>query len=45
LSRGLVRLRRSDGVTVTIDAIATPLHAPDGALIGSLTFFAPLASN
>jgi PAS domain-containing protein len=45
LSRGLVRLRRTDGVTVTIDAIATPLHATDGALIGSLTFFTPLAPN
>lgn len=45
LSRGLMRLRRSDGVTVTIDAIAAPLHAPEGSLIGSLTFFAPLASN
>lgn len=45
LSRGLVRLRRSDGVTVTIDSVATPLHAPDGSLIGSLTFFAPLASH
>jgi PAS domain-containing protein len=45
LSRGLMRLRRDDGVTVTIDAIATPLHAADGSLIGSLTFFAPLASH
>jgi len=45
LSRGLMRLRRSDGVTVTIDAIATPLHSDDGALIGSLTFFAPLAAH
>ena len=45
LSRGLVRLRRSDGVTVTIDAIATPLHAHDGSLIGSLTFFTPLSAS
>jgi PAS domain-containing protein len=45
LSRGLVRLRRGDGVTVTIDAVATPLHAADRSLIGSLTFFAPLASH
>jgi hypothetical protein len=45
LSRGLVRLRRSDKLTVTIDAISTPLHADDGSLIGSLTFFSPLASN
>ncbi len=45
LSRGLMRLRRGDGVTVTIDAIAAPLHAADGSLIGSLTFFAPLASH
>ena len=45
LSRGLVRLRRRDKVTVTVDAIAAPLHAPDGEVIGSLTFFAPLASH
>jgi PAS domain-containing protein len=45
LSRGLVRLRRSDGVTVTIDAVAAPLHATDGSLIGSLTFFTPLVSH
>ena len=45
LSRGLIRLRRADNVTVTIDAIATPLHAHDGSLIGSLTFFVPLTSS
>jgi len=45
LSRGLVRLRRADNVTMTIDAIAAPLHAHDGSLIGSLTFFAPLGSS
>jgi hypothetical protein len=45
LSRGLVRLRRTDGVTVTLDAIATPLHADDGTIIGSLTFFGKLASH
>jgi hypothetical protein len=45
LSRGLVRLRRADDITMTIDAIAAPLHAHDGSLIGSLTFFAPLGSS
>ncbi|HEX7107282.1 MAG TPA: PAS domain-containing protein [Acidothermaceae bacterium] len=45
LSRGLIRLRRVDDLTVTIDAIAAPLHAHDGSLIGTLTFFAPLASS
>jgi PAS domain-containing protein len=45
LSRGLVRLRRTDGVTVTLDAISAPLHADDGSVIGSLTFFAPLAAH
>jgi hypothetical protein len=45
LSRGLVRLRRADGVTLTLDAIATPLHAQDGSVIGSLTFFGQLAAH
>ena len=45
LSRGLVRLRRADGVTLTLDAIATPLHADDGSIIGSLTFFGRLAAH
>jgi hypothetical protein len=45
LSRGLVRLRRIDGVTLTLDAIATPLHANDGAVIGSLTFLGQLAAH
>lgn len=45
LSRGLIRLRRADSVTVTIDAISAPLHAHDGSLIGSLTFFVPLGSS
>ena len=45
LSRGLVRLRRADGVTLTLDAIATPLHADDGLIIGSLTFFGRLAAH
>jgi PAS domain-containing protein len=45
LSRGLVRLRRADGVTLTLDAIATPLHADDGSVIGSLTFFGQLAAH
>lgn len=45
LSRGLMRLRRADGVTVTIDAVAAPLHDNDGETIGSLTFFASLAAS
>lgn len=45
LSRGLVRLRRIDGATLTLDAIATPLHADDGAVIGSLTFLGQLAAH
>ena len=45
LSRGLVRLRRVDGVTLTLDAIATPLHADDGSVIGSLTFLGQLAAH
>jgi hypothetical protein len=32
-------------VTVTLDAIATPLHADDGTIIGSLTFFGKLAAH
>jgi len=45
LSRGLVRLRRSDAVTLTLDALATPLHADDGTVIGSLTFLGQLAPH
>jgi PAS domain-containing protein len=45
LSRGLMRLRRVDGVTVTIDAVAAPLHDETGDIIGSLTFFASLAAH
>jgi PAS domain-containing protein len=45
LSRGLMRLRRTDGVTVTIDAVAAPLHENSGQVIGSLTFFASLAAH
>lgn len=45
LNRGLVRLRRSDAVTLTLDAIATPLHADDGTVIGSLTFLGHLAAH
>jgi hypothetical protein len=45
LSRGLMRLRRIDGVTVTIDAVSAPLHEIGGDVIGSLTFFASLAAH
>ena len=45
LSRGLVRLRCADRLTVTLDAIAAPLHAADGSVIGSLTFLSRLAPH
>ena len=45
LNRGLLRLRRSDGRTLTLDAIATALHADDGTVIGSLTFCGQLAAH
>jgi hypothetical protein len=45
LSRGLVRLRRADSVTVTLDVVAAPLHAEDGGVMGSLTFFSHLAAH
>jgi PAS domain-containing protein len=44
LSRGLVRLRRDDGATVTVDCVAAPLHGADGSIVGSLSFFAKLAA-
>lgn len=44
LSRGLVRLRRTDGVTITVDCVAAPLHASDGSIVGSLSFFAKLTA-
>src|SRR5664279_4577597 len=34
-----------DGLTLTLDAIATALHADDGTVIGSLTFFGQLAAH
>ncbi len=45
LSRGLMRLRRSDELTVTLDAVAAPLHAADGSVIGSMTFFSRIGSS
>ncbi len=45
LSRGLLRLRRADKVTVTIDAVSAPLHETNGDIIGSLTFFSSLAAH
>jgi PAS domain-containing protein len=45
LSRGLMRLRRTDSVTVTIDAVSAPLHETSGDVIGSLTFFSSLAAH
>ncbi len=45
LSRGLVRLRRGDGVIVTLDIVASPLHGTDGSLIGSLCFMSLLTAD
>jgi PAS domain-containing protein len=42
---GLMRLRRPDALTVTLDTVSTPLHGADGQLLGSLTFFARVAAD
>ena len=42
LMRSLLRVRNRDGVRVTVDAAAAPLHDARGRLVGSLTFFAPV---
>jgi hypothetical protein len=41
LARGLIRVH-SLGSTVTVDAVATPLHDTNGNVVGSLTFFATI---
>lgn len=40
LTRGLLRIRRSDGRRLTIDAVAAPLHAGGGRVVGALAFLA-----
>lgn len=42
---GLLRLRRPDGSTITLDTVSTPLHGADGQRLGSLTFFAQVAAH
>jgi PAS domain S-box-containing protein len=42
LMRSLLRLRRADGTTMTVDASAAPLHDARGGIVGSVTFLAPL---
>ncbi|ROT34324.1 hypothetical protein [Micromonospora sp. HM5-17] len=44
LARGLLRVEGSgpNGADTTVDAIATPILGPDGAVVGSLTFFSPV---
>jgi PAS domain-containing protein len=42
---GLMRLRRPDGPTVTLDTISTPLHGAEGQRLGSLSFFARVGSD
>jgi hypothetical protein len=42
LARGLLRVICGDGETVTLDAIATPLHG-DSQVVGSLTFLSPVS--
>jgi PAS domain-containing protein len=42
LMRSLIRLRRSDGGRLTIDASAAPIHDARGETVGSFTFLAPV---
>lgn len=41
LARGLLRVHGDDGAPATVDAVSVPLR-DDGAVVGSLTFFAPV---
>ena len=43
LSRGLLRVRTPRG-TVTLDAVAAPVHDAGGALVGAVAFLAKLGS-
>lgn len=42
LMRSLMRIRQRDGLAVTVDAAAAPIHDAAGATVGSFTFFAPV---
>lgn len=40
LMRSLMRIRQRDGMVVTVDAAAAPIHDATGTTVGSFTFFA-----
>ena len=42
LMRSLMRIRQRDGMVVTVDASAAPIHDATGTTVGSFTFFAPV---
>jgi len=42
LMRSLMRIRQRDGMAVTVDAAAAPIHDATGTTVGSFTFFAPV---
>ena len=43
LTRGLLRVRRPDGLRLTLDAVAAPVHSRSGsAVVGSVTFLATI---
>jgi hypothetical protein len=42
-SRGLLRVRHASGRRVTLDAVSAPVHGPNGALAGSVSFLAAIA--
>jgi PAS domain-containing protein len=45
LMRSLLRIRQRDGVTVTVDAAAAPIHDASGVTVGSFTFFAAVRAG
>lgn len=42
LMRSLLRVRQRDGMVVTVDASAAPIHDATGTTVGSFTFLAPV---
>jgi hypothetical protein len=44
LARGLLRVRFPDDTTRTLDAVAAPLHAPNGDVAGTIAFLAAIWS-
>ncbi|MDX6200860.1 MAG: hypothetical protein QOE24_1297 [Frankiales bacterium] len=42
LTRGLMRVRFADSSTRTLDAVAAPLHDPDGQVAGTIAFLASI---